>query len=198
LSKLTVVQTPGNAGPSSRLLLERRRGALFPNSSPIIEILAIPDSSGEEHQRSKKVFEFLTKAKDSASADMKSSIDNWVPKGVPPVGKMFELQLPRVMCNQHEYLGELVESWKGPVANKTDAGKKEFYDKLPEAVTGAMKRLEEKPLGARDEIQANCDLSKDVFKSQRTERYQTQVDVMQAVWTLLPCLTGSHVPQIAD
>merc|ERR1712204_102152 len=141
---------------------------------------------------------FLEKAKDSAPADMKSSIDELVKKGVPPVGEKFDLMLPQVMCFQHEYLGELVDSWKGSMEDKTDAEKKEFYDKLPEEVSGAMKMLEDKWIGARDEIQANCDHSKDWFKSQNTERYKTKADVMKAVWEVLPRLTGSPVPPIDE
>merc|ERR1719322_1730313 len=58
--------------------------------------------------------------------------------------------------------------------NKTEADQKAFFDKLPEAVGGAMKELTDKYRGARDEIQANCDHSKDWFKSQNTERYKTK------------------------
>merc|ERR1719297_779282 len=129
---------------------------------------------------------------------MKSSIDELVKKGVPPVGEKFELMLPQVMCTQHEYLGELVDSWKGSMEDKTDAEKKEFFDKLPEEVGGAMKELTDKYCGARDEIQANCDHSKDWFKSQNTERYKTKADVIKAVWEVMPKLTGSPVPPIDD
>merc|ERR1711956_4316 len=47
-------------------------------------------------------------------------------------------------------------------------------------------------------IQANCDHSKDWFKSQNTERYKTKADVMKAVWEVLPRLTGSPVPPIDE
>merc|ERR1712099_176501 len=79
-----------------------------------------------------------------------------------------------------------------------DAEKTAFFDKLPEEVAGAMKMLEDKYIGARDEIQANCDHSKEWFKSQNTERYKTKADVMKAVWEALPRLTGSPVPPIDE
>jgi hypothetical protein len=181
-----------------KIAAAQEKGELFPNSSPLQEIHAIPNSNEEEHQRSKQVLEFLEKAKDSASADMKSSIDELLKKGVPPVGEKFDLMLPQVMCTQHEYLGELVDSWKGSMEEKSDAEKTAFFDKLPEEVAGAMKMLEDKYIGARDEIQANCDHSKEWFKSQNTERYKTKADVMKAVWEVLPRLTGSPVPPIDE
>merc|ERR1712113_1050632 len=183
-----------------KIAAAQEKGELFPNSSPLQEIHAIPNSNEEEHQRSKKVLEFLEKAKDSAPADMKSSIDELLKKGVPPVGEKFDLMLPQVMCTQHEYLGELVDSWKSDEAwkDKSDAEKTAFFDKLPEEVAGAMKMLEDKYIEARDEIQANCDHSKEWFKSQNTERYKTKADVMKAVWEVLPRLTGSPVPPIDE
>merc|ERR1712073_160421 len=92
-----------------------------------------------------------------------------------------------------------VDGLKDSMANKTDSEKKDFYDnKLPEAVSGAMRMLTEKYIEARDEIQANADHSKEWFKSQNTERYKTKADVMKAVWEVLPKLTGSSVPPIDE
>merc|ERR1712008_6229 len=76
--------------------------------------------------------------------------------------------------------------------------KKEFYDKLPEEVSGAMQQLTKTWIEARDEIQANADHSKEWFKSQNEERYKTKADVMKAVWEVLPRLTGSPVPPIDE
>merc|ERR1719493_694951 len=130
---------------------------------------------------------------------MKSVVDEVVKRGVPPVGEKFDLMLPQVMVKQFEYLSELVDDYQAGMENKTEAEKKEFYSKaLPEATSGAMKELTEKYIGARDEIQANCDHSKEWFKSQNTERYKTKADVMKAVWEVLPRLTGSPVPPIDE
>merc|ERR1719468_731706 len=102
-----------------------------------------------------------------------------------------------VMVNQMEYLGQLVEAGKMEMDNKTESEKKELYSKtIPEAVSGAMKQLQEKYVEARDEIQANYDNSKMWFKSQNTEIYKTKADVMKAVWDVLPKLTGSPVSPI--
>merc|ERR1719383_1623953 len=73
-----------------------------------------------------------------------------------------------------------------------------FYAALPEALSGAMRQLSEKYVAARNEIQANCDHSKEWFKSQNEERYKTKADVMKAVWEHMPALTGSPVPPIDD
>jgi len=178
-----------------KIAAAQEKGELFPNSSPLMEIHAIPNSNEEEHQRSLQVLKFLEKAKDSAPDSQKAPLDELLKKGVPPVGEKFELMLPQVMCTQHEYLGELVNGMK---AGASDAEKKDLYDKLPEAVSGALGMLEEKYIGARDEIQANCDHSKEWFKSQNTERYKTKADVMKAVWEVLPRLTGSPVPPIDE
>merc|ERR1719499_1258762 len=160
-----------------KIAAAQEKGELFPNSSPLMEIHAIPNSNEEEHQRSLQVLKFLEKAKDSAPDSQKATLDELLKKGVPPVGEKFELMLPQVMCTQHEYLGELVNGMK---AGASDAEKKDLYDKLPEAVSGALGMLEEKYIGARDEIQANCDHSKEWFKSQNTERYKTKADEIQA------------------
>merc|ERR1712079_201140 len=128
---------------------------------------------------------FLKKAKEDPSCpdDMKSTVDEVVKRGVPPMGEKFDIMLPQVMVNQMEYLGQLVEGYKMEMENKTESEKKEFYSKtLPEAVSGAMKQLQEKYAEARDEIQGNCDHSKEWFKSQNTDRYKTKADVMKAVW----------------
>merc|ERR1719474_272176 len=130
---------------------------------------------------------------------MKAVVDEVVAKGVPPVGEKFDIMLPQVMVAQHVYLGSLLDSLKAEAENKTDAEKKTFYDKeLPEAASNALRMLTEKYIEARDEIQGNCDHSKEWFKSQNEERYKTKADVMKAVWEVLPKLTGSPVPPIDE
>merc|ERR1719204_77139 len=183
-----------------KIAAAQEKGELFPNSSPLKEIHAIPNDE-ESHKRNLQILDFLKKAKEDPSCPdaMKSVVDDLVKKGVPPVGEKFDLMLPQVMVAQHEYLGKLVDGLKYQEANKTEAEKKEFYDKtLPEAVSNAMQQLTEKYVGARDEIQANCDHSKDWFKSQNEERYKTKADVMKAVWEHMPALTGSPVPPIDE
>merc|ERR1719195_31505 len=172
-----------------KIAAAQEKGELFPNSSE------------EEHKRSEQVIEFLKKAKEDPSCpeDMKVVVDEVVAKGVPPVGEKFDLMLPQVMVAQHVYLGSLLEGYKSQAENKTDAEKKTFYEKeLPEAASGALRMLTEKYIEARDEIQANCDHSKEWFKSQDEERYKTKADVMKAVWEVLPQLTGSPVPPIDE
>merc|ERR1719215_2420275 len=110
----------------------------------------------------------------------------------------FDVTLPQVMVKQFDWVSSNVQAVKNEVMNKTEADQKAFFDKLPEAVGGAMKELTDKYVGARDEIQANCDHSKDWFKSQNTERYKTKADVIKAVWEVMPRLTGSPVPPIDD
>jgi len=183
-----------------KIAAAQEKGELFPNSSPLQEIHAIPNDE-ESHKRNLQVIEFLKKAKEDPSCPdaMKSVVDELVKKGVPPVGEKFDIMLPQVMAKQHEYLGELVAGLKSQAVNKTESEKKEFYGKtLPEAVSGSMKQLYEKYVEARDEIQANCDHSKDWFKSQNEERYKTKADVMKAVWEVLPRLTGTPVPPIDE
>jgi len=184
-----------------KIAAAQEKGELFPNSSPMHEIHAVPNSNEEEHKRSEQVIEFLKKAKEDPSCpeDMKAVVDEVVAKGVPPVGEKFDLMLPQVMVAQHVYLGSLLEGYKSQAENKTDAEKKTFYEKeLPEAASGALRMLTEKYIEARDEIQANCDHSKEWFKSQNEERYKTKADVMKAVWEVLPQLTGSPVPPIDE
>jgi len=184
-----------------KIAAAQEKGELFPNSSPMHEIHAVPNSNEEEHKRSEQVIEFLKKAKEDPSCpeDMKAVVDEVVAKGVPPVGEKFDLMLPQVMVAQHVYLGSLLEGYKSQAENKTDAEKKTFYEKeLPEAASGALRMLTEKYIEARDEIQANCDHSKEWFKSQDEERYKTKADVMKAVWEVLPQLTGSPVPPIDE
>ena len=184
-----------------KIAAAQEKGELFPNSSPLREIHAIKNDDEESHKRSLQVIEFLKKAKEDPSCpdDMKSTVDEVVKRGVPPMGEKFDIMLPQVMVFQMEYLGQLVEGAKMEMENKTESEKKEFYSKtLPEAVSGAMKQLQEKYVEARDEIQGNCDHSKEWFKSQNTERYKTKADVMKAVWEVLPRLTGSPVPPIDE
>jgi len=182
-----------------KIAAAQEKGELFPNSSPLMEIHAVPnDEAG--HKWSLEVIELMKKLKGDANCPdwLKPEIDDWVKKGVPPVGEKFDLLLPQVMCAQHYYLGELVDTQKKQLENATATEKEEYYKKLPEETASVLKQLSEKYLGARDEIQANCDHSKDWFKSQNTERYKTKADVMKAVWEVLPRLTGSPVPPIDD
>merc|ERR1719273_151286 len=130
---------------------------------------------------------------------MKAVVDEVVKMGVPPMGETFDLLLPQVMVAQHLYLNDLVDGMKTRAGELPEAEQKDFYEKqLPEAVSGAMKQLTEKYVGARDEIQDNCDRSKDWFKSQNEQRYKTKADVMKAVWEHMPKLTGSPVPPIDE
>jgi len=204
--KNTVVEIDRDADRRYRWALikiaaAQEKGELFPNSSPLREIHAIKNDDEDSHQRSLQVIEFLKKAKEDPSCpdDMKSTVDEVVKRGVPPMGEKFDIMLPQVMVFQMEYLSQLVEAGKMEMENKTESEKKEFYSKtLPEAVSGAMRQLQEKYAQARDEIQADCDNSKMWFKSQNTERYKTKADVMKAVWEVLPKLTGSPVPPIDE
>merc|ERR1711933_84345 len=92
-----------------KIAAAQEKGELFPNSSPLQEIHAIPNDE-ESHKRNLQIIEFLKKAKEDPSCPdaMKSVVDDLVKKGVPPVGEKFDLMLPQVMVKQHEYLGELV------------------------------------------------------------------------------------------
>lgn len=184
-----------------KIAAAQEKGELFPNSSPLMEIHAVPNDDEVSHKRNLDVIEFLKKAAEHPSCpdDMKLVVDEVVKKGVPPMGETFDLLLPQVMVAQHLYLNTLVDGHKKNAESSSDEEKKEFYDKtLPEAVSGAMKQLSEKYFGARDEIQANCDRSKDWFKSQNEERYKTKADVMKAVWEHMPKLTGTPVPPIDE
>lgn len=184
-----------------KIAAAQEKGELFPNSSPLMEIHAVPNDDEVSHKRNLDVIEFLKKAAEHPSCpdDMKLVVDEVVKKGVPPMGETFDLLLPQVMVAQHLYLNTLVDGHKKNAESSSDEEKKEFYDKtLPEAVSGAMKQLSEKYFGARDEIQANCDRSKDWFKSQNEERYKTKADVIKAVWEHMPKLTGTPVPPIDE
>lgn len=184
-----------------KIAAAQEKGELFPNSSPLMEIHAVPNDDEVSHKRNLDVIEFLKKAAEHPSCpdDMKPVVDEVVKKGVPPMGETFDLLLPQVMVAQHLYLNTLVDGHKKNAESSSDEEKKEFYDKtLPEAVSGAMKQLSEKYFGARDEIQANCDRSKDWFKSQNEERYKTKADVIKAVWEHMPKLTGTPVPPIDE
>jgi len=183
-----------------KIAAAQEKGELFPNSSPLMEIHAMPNDSEEDHQSNLAVIDFLKKAKEDSSCpdDMKKVVDQVVENGVPPKGEKFDLLLPQVMVNQFTYLGSLVEGHRAAADNKTEAEKKDFYAKLPEAISGAMRQLAEKYVAAKGEIQANCDHSKEWFKSQNEERYKTKADVMKAVWEHMPALTGSPVPPIDE
>jgi len=176
------------------------KGELFPNSSPMLEIHAIKNDDEANHNRNVAIVDFLKKAGGDSSCppETKAVIDKLVKKGVPPMGEKFDVTLPQVMVKQFDWVSSNVQAVKNEVMNKTEADQKAFFDKLPEAVGGAMKELTDKYTGARDEIQANCDHSKDWFKSQNTERYKTKADVIKAVWEVMPRLTGSPVPPIDD
>merc|ERR1719444_578566 len=165
------------------------KGELFPNSSPMLEIHAIKNDDEANHNRNVAIVDFLKKAGEDSSCppETKAVIDKLVKKGVPPMGEKFDVTLPQVMVKQFDWVSSNVQAVKNEVMNKTEADQKTFFDKLPEAVGGAM-----------DEIQANCDHSKDWFKSQNTERYKTKADVIKAVWEVMPRLTGSPVPPIDD
>jgi len=183
-----------------KIAAAQAKGEAFPNSSPLQEIHAVPNDDEQTHKRNLDVIEFLKKAKEDPSCpeNMKPVVDEMVKEGVPPMGETFDLLLPQVMVAQHMYLNELVEGMKGRAEELPEAEQKEFYDQLPKTVSGALAQLTEKYVGARDEIQANCDRSKDWFKSQNEERYKTKADVMKAVWEHMPKLTGSPVPPIDE
>merc|ERR1719510_1069839 len=88
-----------------KIAAAQEKGELFPNSSPMHEIHAVPNSNEEEHKKSEQVIEFLKKAKEDPSCpeEMKAVVDEVVAKGVPPVGEKFDLMLPQVMVAQHVY-----------------------------------------------------------------------------------------------
>merc|ERR1719211_202188 len=156
------------------------KGELFPNSSPMLEIHAIKNDDEANHNRNVAIVDFLKKAGGDSSCppETKAVIDKLVKKGVPPMGEKFDVTLPQVMVKQFDWVSSNVQAVKNEVMN--------------------MKELTDKYVGARDEIQANCDHSKDWFKSQNTERYKTKADVIKAVWEVMPRLTGSPVPPIDE
>merc|ERR1719383_1531871 len=73
----------------------QEKGELFPNSSPLMEIHAMPNDSEEDHQSNLAVIEFLKKAKEDSSCpdEMKKVVDQVVENGVPPMGEKFDVML---------------------------------------------------------------------------------------------------------
>merc|ERR1719211_349323 len=128
------------------------KGELFPNSSPMLEIHAIKNDDEANHNRNVAIVDFLKKAGEDSSCppETKAVIDKLVKKGVPPMGEKFDVTLPQVMVKQFDWVSSNVQAVKNEVMNKTEADQKAFFDKLPEAVGGAMKELTDKYVAVRD------------------------------------------------
>lgn len=67
----------------------QRKGELFPQSSPLAEKWVIQNDDEESHKKALEVLEFIKKAKDDPScpSGAKPLMEEWVKKGIPPMGE---------------------------------------------------------------------------------------------------------------
>jgi len=176
----------------------------FPQSSPLVAEWQVLNNDTESHENAKSVIEFLQKARDLPTCpdDVKPLIDEWVKKGVPPMGEAFRLLLPEVLMEQTTFLKDTLHGAISRAAeNATEEEVKTYAEKtVPEIAAKVIKWLSDNYVSARDEVEDANDKMKAFFRSQAERKDQglTKADILKEIWAELPKHTSAPVPPLDD
>merc|ERR1712176_451349 len=115
-------------------------------------------------------------------------------------GENVKVEVPKVLMNQLIYAGKtLVESVNEYKENHTEAELKDVMEStVPEIWGKLVGTLSEKYYSARNEVEADVEAMKKMYRSQSKDRYKTKADVLKAVWAELPKYSEKPVPPIDD
>merc|ERR1712176_1047256 len=115
-------------------------------------------------------------------------------------GENVKVEVPKVLMNQLIYAGKtLVESVNEYKENHTEAELKDVMEStVPEIWGKLVGTLSEKYYSARNEVEADVEAMKKMYRSQSKDRYKTKADVLKAVWAELPKYSEKPVPPIDE
>jgi hypothetical protein len=174
----------------------------FPQSSPLLEKWAVLNNDTESHENAKKVIEFMKNAKATAPDSVKPMIDEWVAKGIPPMGEDFELMLPEVLINQMLTLQVFLdEGLKALSENETEATVQKYIkESVPEIAGKIIPWIQNNYVNARDDVENSVMAIKDFYRSQakRKDEGLTKADILKEIWEELPKFTDQPVPPLDD
>jgi len=174
----------------------------FPQSSPLLEKWAVLNNDTESHENALKIIEFMKEAKATAPDSVKPMIDEWVAKGIPPMGEDFELLLPEVLINQMRTLQVFLdESLKAMSENETEATVQAFIkESVPEISKQMITWLTNNYVNARDDVNRSAMAIKDFYRSQakRKDEGLTKADILKEIWAEVPKFTDQPVPPLDD
>mmetsp|Transcript_31325 Transcript_31325/g.48594 ORF Transcript_31325/g.48594 Transcript_31325/m.48594 type:complete len:392 (+) Transcript_31325:220-1395(+) len=179
----------------SKILKAERNGEYFPQSSPLTWNYQIPNADEEDHKLAVAVIDEFKKVKDSAGLDpaVKKYMEEWIEKGVPPQGKVFDVYLPVALVDQMKWV-------HGALKNSlADAEDKEAYmKKMPELFADTMGKLQNDYVSARDEVQMEADEMKAFFKSQKDVPGATKADVAKEIWEVWGQVSEKPLPPMDE
>jgi hypothetical protein len=174
----------------------------YPQSSPKMEKWAVLNNDTESHENAKKVIEFMKNAKATAPDSVKPMIDEWVAKGIPPMGEDFELMLPEVLINQMLTLQVFLdEGLKALSENETEATVQKYIkESVPEIAGKIIPWIQNNYVNARDDVENSVMAIKDFYRSQakRKDEGLTKADILKEIWEELPKFTDQPVPPLDD
>jgi hypothetical protein len=177
-------------------------GFKYPQSSPLLEKWAIPNHDEESHANALKVIEFMKEAKATAPDDVKPMIDEWVEKGIPPMGEDFELLLPEVLINQMRTLQVFIDEACKTIKEKHTEEETQKYieEVVPELLKEMVPWIQHNYVTARDEVENSAKGIKEFYRSQakRKDEGLTKADILKEIWAEIPKFTDDPVPPLDD
>jgi len=207
----------------SRFLMQRAEDFLILRRTNVDEGFTITNKSGEQVEKKYDIsflitnihteemvkaklvdfiIEFMKEAKATAPDSVKPMIDEWVAKGVPPMGEDFELLLPEVLINQMRTLQVFIdEGLKAISENETEATVQKYIkEQVPEIVGQTVTWLQDNYVSARDEVNKSAMGIKEFYRSQakRKDEGLTKADILKEIWAEIPKFTDQPVPPLDD
>jgi len=166
-----------------RIKAAEAKGETFPQASPQQDMYALINNDTASHETLEKTMEFMKKIPADWIAD-KTKFDEFVKKGVPPIGTPMELFLYRPIADQLSFLVE-------------DFGKKGEYLEQKDAL-GLIYDTVTTYEQARDAVAKDSKDLKEFFRSQSPMPGKTKADVLKEIWAELPKATGKAVPPLDE
>jgi len=190
----------------SKLRIEqaKQKGEYFPPSSPRIEHWEVQNNDTTSHERLLSMIGDFKKmlADPSTPAQAKPHLEYWVEKGVPEMGKPLFLPLPAALTEQlHIMSGALNRTLFDHFA-ETNPSEEEKERIMEEIVRPGWSEFvgwaEEKYRGARDEIEGNVEVMKNLFKTAKDRPGKTKADIFKEIWHEMHKYRGVPEPEIDE
>merc|ERR1712093_549063 len=130
-------------------------------------------------------------------------MEEWVKKGIPPMGEEFQLKVPQILTNSLLHLNQMMKSGIADLAKNMTEDALAAYkkDKVPEIGARTIKFMTDGYISARDEVQKDADAMKAFFKSQDANKWKgkTKADVLKSIWAEVPkWAPGSTAPPLDE
>jgi len=179
-----------------------RKGELFPQSSPLMEIWTVQNNDTESHENALGIIDFIEQASKDPSCppDAKAYMNQWVEQGIPPIGENFELLLPQVLVTQlHTMRKKIHEGLANHFQNKSEDYMNTYIrTKVPEMGARVIKHFTDKYVSARDEVERDVQNMKAFYRSQKDIPGKTKADVLKEIWAELPKYSDKPVPPLDE